>query len=123
MSMYKYSEVTGSGVSLANLLFEKIQKDILSGEMKPGERLMEIHLANKLGVSRTPVREAIKRLIQEGLLAYTDHGNVCVKKYSIEEISSFILSLLSFLTVLETRSIISSGFSLLDTNKTILDGL
>ena len=36
--------------------------------MKPGERLMEIHLANKLGVSRTPIREAIRKLELEGLV-------------------------------------------------------
>ena len=38
------------------------------GELKPGERLMEIHLANKLGVSRTPIREAIRKLELEGLV-------------------------------------------------------
>ncbi|WP_334195873.1 GntR family transcriptional regulator, partial [Muricomes intestini] len=41
---------------------------ILRGELKPGERLMEIQLANKLGVSRTPIREAIRKLELEGLV-------------------------------------------------------
>ena len=41
---------------------------ILTGELKPGERLMEIHLANRLGVSRTPIREAIRKLELEGLV-------------------------------------------------------
>ena len=40
----------------------------MRGEFKPGERLMEIQLANKLGVSRTPIREAIRKLELEGLV-------------------------------------------------------
>jgi anthranilate phosphoribosyltransferase len=46
----------------------EITKAILRGELKPGERLMEIQLANKLGVSRTPIREAIRKLELEGLV-------------------------------------------------------
>ena len=49
------------------MLFRSRQA-ILTGEMKPGERLLEIHLANKLGVSRTPIREAIRMLELEGLV-------------------------------------------------------
>ena len=45
-----------------------MRQAILTGEMKPGERLLEIHLANKLGVSRTPIREAIRMLELEGLV-------------------------------------------------------
>ena len=49
--------------------FMEIMKNrILSGELKPGERLMEIHLADRLGVSRTPIREAIRKLELEGLV-------------------------------------------------------
>lgn len=49
-------------------VFQKLRQDILRGEMKPGERLMEVQLANKLGVSRTPIREAIRKLELEGLV-------------------------------------------------------
>ena len=41
---------------------------ILKGELEPGERLMEIQLAERLGVSRTPIREAIRKLELEGLV-------------------------------------------------------
>ena len=44
---------------LRDVVFNTLRQAILKGELKPGERLMEIQLANKLGVSRTPVREAI----------------------------------------------------------------
>ena len=47
---------------LRDVVFKTLRQAILRGELKPGERLMEIQLANKLGVSRTPVREAIRKL-------------------------------------------------------------
>lgn len=53
---------------LRDVVFNTLRQAILTGELKPGERLMEIHLADKLGVSRTPVREAIRRLELEGLV-------------------------------------------------------
>lgn len=53
---------------LRDVVFNTLRKGILTGELKPGERLMEIHLANRLGVSRTPIREAIRKLELEGLV-------------------------------------------------------
>lgn len=47
---------------LRDVVFNTLRKAILTGTLKPGERLMEVHLANKLGVSRTPIREAIRKL-------------------------------------------------------------
>lgn len=53
---------------LRDVVFNTLQQAILRGELKPGERLMEIQLANKLGVSRTPIREAIRKLELDGLV-------------------------------------------------------
>lgn len=53
---------------LRDVVFNTLRQAILKGELKPGERLMEIQLANKLGVSRTPIREAIRKLELEGLV-------------------------------------------------------
>ncbi len=53
---------------LRDVVFNTLRQAILTGELKPGERLMEIHLANRLGVSRTPIREAIRKLELEGLV-------------------------------------------------------
>ena len=55
-------------VPLRDVVFNTLRQAILTGELKPGERLMEIHLANRLGVSRTPIREAIRKLELEGLV-------------------------------------------------------
>ena len=53
---------------LRDVVFKTLRQAILKGELKPGERLMEIALAEKLGVSRTPIREAIRKLELEGLV-------------------------------------------------------
>jgi len=55
-------------IPLRDVVFKTLRKAILTGELKPGERLMEIHLANRMGVSRTPIREAIRMLELEGMV-------------------------------------------------------
>lgn len=53
---------------LRDVVFKTLRQAILKGELVPGERLMEIQLAKRLGVSRTPIREAIRKLELEGLV-------------------------------------------------------
>ena len=53
---------------LRDVVFNTLREAILKGELKPGERLMELQLAAKLGVSRTPIREALRKLELEGLV-------------------------------------------------------
>ena len=53
---------------LRDVVFHTLRQAILKGELKPGERLMEVALAQRMGVSRTPVREAIRKLELEGLV-------------------------------------------------------
>lgn len=53
---------------LRDVVFHTLRRAIMQGDLKPGERLMEIKLANRLGVSRTPIREAIRMLELEGLV-------------------------------------------------------
>ena len=55
----------GDGRSLSDTVYAELKEAILRGDIVSDERLMEIPLANKLGVSRTPVREAIRRLEKE----------------------------------------------------------
>ena len=63
-----FEMVMNEFLPLRDVVFNTLRRAILTGELKPGERLMEIHLANKLGVSRTPIREAIRKLELEGLV-------------------------------------------------------
>lgn len=53
---------------LWDVVFKTLRQAILTGQLEPGERLMEIQLAQRLGVSRTPIREAIRKLELEGLV-------------------------------------------------------
>lgn len=62
--------------SLADQVFEKLEDDIVYGIYKRGEILTELKLAENLGVSRTPIREALRRLEQERLIADTGKGSV-----------------------------------------------
>lgn len=66
--------------------YEQIRKAVLSGAYSNGERLLEHDLAAKLRVSRTPVREALRRLESEGLLVALPKHGLVVKNYSDEDI-------------------------------------
>ncbi len=65
---------------LREIVFKTLRQAILTGELKPGERLMEIHLAKRLGVSRTPIREAIRKLELEGLVTMVPRRGATVAK-------------------------------------------
>ena len=63
-------------VSLADQVFEHLETDILSGKYQRGDILTENRLCEILGVSRTPIREALRRLMQENLIVETGKGSV-----------------------------------------------
>ncbi len=67
---------------LRDVAFQKLRQAILRGELLPGQRLMEIQLAEQLGVSRTPVREAIRMLEQDGLAVLIPRRGAVVSKIS-----------------------------------------
>lgn len=56
-------------ISIADRVFEQLENDILSGKYPAGSNLTELKISSELGVSRTPVREALKRLEQENLVS------------------------------------------------------
>ena len=61
-------------ISIADQIFEQLERDILSGKYRRGEVLSELRLAKELDVSRTPIREALLRLEQENILVETGRG-------------------------------------------------
>ncbi len=71
---------------LRDVVFNTLRTAILKGELEPGERLMEISLANKLGVSRTPVREAIRKLELEGLVVMIPRKGAEVAKITEKDL-------------------------------------
>lgn len=80
--------------------YERLKLAILKGEFAPGAQLVEVSIAAWCGVSRTPVREALTRLEQDGLVRRTDRGLV-VRENSQEEI----------LDIYETRIVLESTAS------------
>ena len=67
---------------LRDVVFNTLRDAISKGELEPGERLMEIQLAERLGVSRTPIREAIRKLELEGLVLMIPRKGAEVAKIS-----------------------------------------
>jgi DNA-binding GntR family transcriptional regulator len=86
-----------NGISAREKTYDYLKANILSGHFLPGERLAEEHLAEELGVSRTPVREALHKLEQDGLIEPLESRGFRVPQDSPEEIDD----LFDIRTVLE----------------------
>ena len=71
---------------LRELVFEALREAIIDGRLRPGERLMEIQLAEELGVSRTPIREAIRKLELEGFVVMVPRKGAYVADISTKDI-------------------------------------
>lgn len=76
--------------SLREIVFETIRNAIVQGDLKPGERLMEVQLAKELGVSRTPVRESIRKLELEGLVKMIPRKGAYVTPMSIKDLQEMM---------------------------------
>jgi DNA-binding GntR family transcriptional regulator len=74
----------GDGVTASNRVAEAIRHAILSGELRPGQRLVERDLATALGISKTPVREALKILSRSGLVTATANYGATVRTVDAE---------------------------------------
>jgi DNA-binding GntR family transcriptional regulator len=72
--------------SLADRVYRRIRSLILSGELPPGEQLRQEALAEGLGTSRTPLREALNRLASEGLIEFRPHRSAVVAQFSQRDI-------------------------------------
>ena len=75
---------------LRDVVFNTLREAILKGDLKPGERLMELQLASKLGVSRTPIREASRMLEQEGLAVTTPRKGAEVAKMTLKDMEDVL---------------------------------
>lgn len=72
---------------LREIVFEALREAIINGTLEPGERLMEIQLAEEMGVSRTPVREAIRKLELEGFVVMVPRKGAYVAGLSMKDIA------------------------------------
>nr|WP_277999002.1 GntR family transcriptional regulator [Moorella sulfitireducens] len=72
---------------LREIVFEALREAIINGQLKAGERLMEVQLAEEMGVSRTPVREAIRKLELEGFIVMVPRKGAYVADLSTKDIA------------------------------------
>lgn len=75
-----------NSISAREKTYEFLKEKVLSGQFRPGDRLTEEYLAAELGVSRTPVREALHKLEREGLVRPLETRGFCVPRDTREEI-------------------------------------
>lgn len=75
-----------SAVALGDRVLEEVQSAIISGELPPGEALKEPQLAEQLGVSRTPVREALHRLESSGLVVARGRSGWEVSPFTAQDV-------------------------------------
>ena len=70
---------------LREIVYEQLKMQILTGQITPGTRMMEVELAEEMGVSRTPVREAIRKLEKEGLVTIEPRRGAYASDISIKD--------------------------------------
>jgi DNA-binding GntR family transcriptional regulator len=76
----------GKTPPVGEMAYVSLKEAIVQGDLHPGQRLVESALSDQLGISRIPVREAIKKLEQDGLIEKLEKGGIIVKNPSSEEI-------------------------------------
>ena len=93
--------------SLSEQVATSIREAILEGSLRPGERLIELNLAETLGVSRGPIREAIRLLVAQGLLCHESHRGVVVPELTERRVRDVY----GLRAAIETRAIHLIGLS------------
>ena len=78
-------ELDGSADSV-EVAHDRVRGAILRGELTPGEELSQVEIARRLGVSRTPLREALRMLQREGLIEAERHRRIRVAPFSLDEL-------------------------------------
>jgi DNA-binding GntR family transcriptional regulator len=78
--------------TFASIVTERLRAAIVNGSLTPGSQLSEVELAENFGVSRGPVREALQRLIQEGLLLSEPHRGVFVPVLTNDDVVDIYLA-------------------------------
>jgi len=117
--LFKESTIETRGIK--DVVYELLKKNIITGQLKPEERLIEKQIAKEFNVSRTPLREAIQKLEREGWVKRVASGGVKVTAISVQELThlSAVRVLLEGLAVREATAL--NGTLLKQKLKNILD--
>lgn len=73
--------------NLDDKIYERLKTMITEGDLEPGRRILQEELTREMGVSRTPLVNALKRLAQEGLLEWLPRRGIYVKRFTIREVA------------------------------------
>lgn len=90
MNIFEMDNIKNKQKYLRDHIFEELQQAICSGKLSSGERLTESRVAEEMGVSRTPVREALYRLASLGLIKMIPHRGFIISQWSLKEIEDVI---------------------------------
>lgn len=85
MSAMRYSS-SGVNKPIREIAYETLKHAIITGEIAAGIRIVETEYANKLHISRTPLREALRKLERDGLVEYVIRRGVVVRAFTIEDV-------------------------------------
>ncbi|HAL32585.1 MAG TPA: GntR family transcriptional regulator [Lachnospiraceae bacterium] len=88
MAFYENEE--DAFLPLRDVVFKQLREEILYGKLKPGERLMEVALSERLGVSRTPIREGIRLLEKEGLVVMLPRRGAHVASITAKQLADVL---------------------------------
>jgi len=105
--------------TIADQVAELIRQRILSGQLKGGQPIRQEHLAAELGVSRIPLREALKQLAAEGFVTIASHKGAVVAELSVEEVEELFdlrLKLETWLMELAMPAMTEAQIAALDAN-------
>lgn len=108
----------GPKKSLREVVYESLKKSILHGKLKANQRLVEEALANQIGISRTPVREAFHKLERDDLVTRLPKGGFTVREFTkedVEEIFGIRIALESYAASLATIHMTPERLSALET--------
>jgi DNA-binding GntR family transcriptional regulator len=73
--------------SITNQVYALLKRQIANGQLKPGERIMEKDIAHQLGISRTPVREALLKLEANGIVVFNNRRSYNVRRLTLEDVA------------------------------------
>ena len=102
---------------LREVVYDSLKKSILHGKLKAGQRLIEETLANQIGISRTPVREAFHKLERDDLVSRLPKGGFAVRGFTVEDVEEIFgirIALESYAAYLAAVHITPDKISLLE---------
>lgn len=108
LGIAKAQDAQKKNPNLSTTIYEAIKEQIIRGELTPGSVLMERTLADSFAVSRTPVREALKRLSQEGWLLWEEHKRAIVSEITEADVRE-VFALREMIEPFAVRKIITDG--------------